>query len=538
MPDTKPRILVADDEQNVRLTLQAILRQEGYDVDVAVNGLEAVTAIRSNYYDLVLTDLKMPEADGLAVLAEVQKRSPNTVTIMMTGYGSLDSALEALQLGAYEYLLKPAEVSEIKLAVRRSLERKRLCEIDTLYSLSRVLTRSLDPACVQDEVCSAVRRVLGVRNAHLIRCGEPRLPQQFPSDLHKLVCDSWVSDRLSEGAILVTDEEPQSALSEWASRAGIRSAVLVPGITDERLACILTADNGSEPFDFHASAQRFLLGVAIQAALAIENFRLVSELRRNNEELRAANRKLREIDKLKSQFLSVATHELRTPITVIHGYNAMLAEDLADRISKQESEALRQSVAACKRLMRLVDSMLDISQIESGRMNMNVAPTDIRELVQNVISFFQPEAAKKGVKLLLELPATLPPAHTDRERIEQVLVNLIGNALKFTPSRGYITVRARSHGADNGWVEISVSDNGVGIAPDIQATLFDEFAFVQRRQHNQEGQGAGLGLAIAKRIVEAHDGTIRVLSALGKGTTVSFTIPRSTRSGATTAISA
>src|SRR5689334_4771350 len=140
MQSVSQHILVVDDDDAIVLTLQAILEAEGYAVEGAVGGAAALDAIRNKHYDLVLTDLKMPAIDGLAVLAEVQKRSPQTVTLMMTGHGSLESALEAVRLGAYEYLSKPTNVEDLKLAVRRSLERKRLSEIDTLYGVSRVLS--------------------------------------------------------------------------------------------------------------------------------------------------------------------------------------------------------------------------------------------------------------------------------------------------------------------------------------------------------------------------------------------------------------
>ena len=137
---------------------------------------------------------------------------------------------------------------------------------------------------------------------------------------------------------------------------GAQSYVFVPGIANGRLICVLCADNGAEPFEFHASAQRFLRALAGQTALALSNAILFAELQRNNQQLAAANAKLRELDKLKSQFLSVATHELRTPLSIILGYNSMLAETLNDRLSEEEKDTLRESVGACKRLIRLVNS--------------------------------------------------------------------------------------------------------------------------------------------------------------------------------------
>src|SRR5512133_267710 len=168
MQISSPRILVVDDEPNVLITLEEILKQEGYNVDACGDGAQALAAIRERHYDLVLTDLKMPNVDGLAVLAEVRKRSPNTVTVMLTGFGSVDSAIEAVHLGAYEYLVKPAEVPELKAAVRRALERKRLSEIDTLYRINRTLTSSPDREAIAAEVCDAVTRVLGVAHARLL----------------------------------------------------------------------------------------------------------------------------------------------------------------------------------------------------------------------------------------------------------------------------------------------------------------------------------------------------------------------------------
>jgi signal transduction histidine kinase len=326
--------------------------------------------------------------------------------------------------------------------------------------------------------------------------------------------------------LIVTDQESDEAATAWAQDHQVRSYALVPGIAANRLACVLCAHNGREPYDFHASAVRFLQGLASQTALALENAALISELKSNNEELAAANRKLQELDKLKSNFLSVATHELRTPLSVILGYNAMLEESLHDRLDESERQTLTESIAACKRLIRMVNSMLDISQIESGKMKMDFVPSDLRRLVNGVAALFHQEAHSRRLHLRVELPARSLRVELDGERIEQVLINLVGNALKFTPAGGSIVIRVRPH-PELRQVEISVQDSGVGIAPEDQARIFDEFAQV-RHAHAHAGSardGSGLGLAIAKRIVEAHHGQLRVTSTPGQGSTFSFTLP-------------
>ena len=521
---SRAKILVIDDEKNVLVTVVAILEQEGYDVDSAPDGQTAIEMIRSRQYDLVMTDLKMPGVDGLGVLEEVRRTSPSTVTLMMTGYGSVDTALEALQRGAYEYLLKPTEVADLKAAVRRSLERKRLSEIDTLYRVSRTVTSSLDPAQIAREVTEAAREVLSVTDAQLIDLtltpAGDSAPPSNDQDLETLVRQPQVWSRLAAGEILTSGNSPL-LLREWTERNGTGSIALVPGTAKNALACVLCVWNAGA-YDFHASIQRFLRGLAGQSALGLSHAAMIAKLQQNNEQLGAANEKLRELDKLKSQFLSVATHELRTPLSVILGYNSMLSEMLHDRLDEQEQQTLRESVSACKRLIRLVNSMLDITQIESGKMRMNFEAGDLRRIVNSVAALFQHEAQAKNVHITTEVPARLPRLIMDSERIEQVLVNLVGNALKFTNGGGSIKIAVRT--SDGGAV-ISVSDTGIGIAPDDLGRIFDEFAQVRRQAAKRQKEGSGLGLAIARRIVEAHRGTLEVQSELGRGSTFSFTLP-------------
>jgi len=516
MDSPKAKILVVDDEPSVLVTVKAILEGDGYGVDALPGGVAALDAIRTRNYDLVLTDLKMPEVDGLAVLAEVRKSSPTTVTVMMTGYGSIDTAMEALQLGAYEYLLKPTEVPQLKLAVRRSLERKRLSEIDTLYRVSQALTSRPEAAAMAGEVADAARSVLNLHDATLVVCRAEAPPNA--TALEKLICENDLKARLAAGEIItLANESP--ALTAWAAREGVVSFALVPGIARGRLICVLAAHNGAQPYEFHVSACRFLRALAEQSALALENVQLIDELRQNNQQLEEANQKLRELDRLKSQFLSVATHELRTPLTVILGYNSMIAESLGERLNDEERETLRESVAACKRLIRLVNSMLDISQIESGRMQLNFAPVDLRQLVNGAVMLFQNDARHRNLHLVAELPTRLPRVKVDGERIQQVLVNLIGNALRFTPPGGRITVRLR-HRPEAQTVELAVVDTGVGMSAEDQARILDESAPARR-----SADGAGLGLAISRRIVQGHDGRLEVESIPERGSTFRVVLP-------------
>ncbi|HWR14470.1 MAG TPA: ATP-binding protein [Terriglobales bacterium] len=535
MLPTEARILVVDDEANILLTLQAILQEDGFHVDTVADGAEAIQAIRSRHYDLVLTDLKMPGVDGLGVLAEVQKCSPNTVTIMMTGYGSVDSALEAVQLGAYDYLLKPMEIAALKQAVRRSLERKRLSEVDRLYRVASRVSASFDRDAIAKEVEEAAQQVLRVRGAKIypFSAGDS---SGVDSSLTEILNDRIVQAILEQGMSL-TDREAPLPLEKWASEQGMRSFAVVPGIGNGRLSCVLVAHNGGQEYEFHASALRYLQALAAQCALALSNATLFSRLQQNNLELEAANRKLRELDRLRTQFLSIASHELRTPLTIVMGYNSMLKESLADRANEDEKELIGESVTACQKLIRMVNSMLDLTQMDAGKMRTEFRATDLIALISAVATLFQAEAANRGIHLGMEVPSKLPKLLVDPDQIEQVVINLVGNALKFTDRGGQIHLALR-YDTEAETVSIAVSDTGAGIAPEDQEVIFDEYAQLEKRAKKSSREGTGLGLAIVKRIVEAHSGAVGVESTVGKGSTFTIVLPARKLAGSASAVPA
>src|SRR2546423_13593939 len=241
MTETRPlpaRILLVDDEPSVLVTVQAILEGDGYTVDACRDGLAALASIRERHYDLVLTDLKMPGVDGLQVLAEVRRQSPETVTVMMTGYGSIDSALEAIQLGAYEYLLKPTEVAELQQVVRRSLERKRFSEVEVLYRVSRTLPGLLDPREIAYRTAEAARQVLGLEHALLLWCERGQRISASHGAAKAMLEDPDLEERLA-AAEIITAENAGPHLRQAAAAAELHDFVLVLGLGQERLVCVL-----------------------------------------------------------------------------------------------------------------------------------------------------------------------------------------------------------------------------------------------------------------------------------------------------------
>jgi two-component system sensor histidine kinase BarA len=252
------------------------------------------------------------------------------------------------------------------------------------------------------------------------------------------------------------------------------------------------------------------------------------ELEAKNKKLEDANTRLKELDRLKSSFLATVSHELRTPLTSIIGYSEMLAEGLAGPLNKEQGDYVRTIMDKGETLLRLITSILDISQIEAGKVRLNFEPLDVTEIILSSISSVKPQAQKKGVILETRLPELRPRASADREKLKQVVVNLLANAVKFTPKDGKVSVflselTYQPELAGQGY-RILVEDSGVGIPQDQFDKIFQSFYQVDSSSTREFG-GAGLGLAIVKSFVEGHGGQVRVASEAGHGSRFTLMLP-------------
>lgn len=244
-------------------------------------------------------------------------------------------------------------------------------------------------------------------------------------------------------------------------------------------------------------------------------------MRKLNASLEESNNKLLAFDKFRSEFLSTASHEMRTPLTIIREFSSLIADGIAGPTTESQQECVSAVLRNCDRLTSLLNDLLDLAKIESGRMQMSRRELDIKSLLTETITDFSPRFQKKCQSPKLTMRDDLPTALGDRDQISQALVNLLGNASKFTNSGGHIELRAHYQGSH---IKIQVIDNGIGIEFDDMATIFD--AFTQgAREEGPGARGTGLGLAITRKLIEAHDGHIGVESVKGKGSTFSFTLP-------------
>jgi signal transduction histidine kinase len=304
----------------------------------------------------------------------------------------------------------------------------------------------------------------------------------------------------------------ESRLREALVGAGVRAIIAVPIIREGRLLGGF-AVNRNTPGEFPAETVELLRTFATQSALAIQNARLFREIADKSRQLEVASRH-------KSEFLANMSHELRTPLNAIIGYSELLEEEAGDVDGGRLVPDLQKIATAAKHQLSLINDILDLSKIEAGRMELEVADFDLPSAIDNALTLVRERATHRGITLGRAIDDRVGVIRADERKVKQVLLNLLSNAIKFTPEGGRIDVRAA---AQAGPVEISVADNGVGIAPEDQEAVFDEFRQVGAADKKVEG--TGLGLALARRFVELHGGRIWVKSQVGQGSAFTFTLP-------------
>jgi signal transduction histidine kinase len=297
-----------------------------------------------------------------------------------------------------------------------------------------------------------------------------------------------------------------------ARARGYRSHVAVPLLRhDEALGAIAVTRRA--PGGFTDDEIALLQTFADQAVIAIENARLLSELQRRTRELEVASQH-------KSEFLANMSHELRTPLNAIIGFSEVLSERMFGELNAKQDEYLKDIHASGQHLLSLINDILDLSKVEAGKMELEVSDFDLPVVVDNALMLVRERAARRGIDLHRTVDERLGQIQGDERKIRQVLLNLLSNAIKFTPDGGRIEVGAK---LVNGSIEVSVSDTGVGIAPEDQEAVFEEFRQVGTADKKVEG--TGLGLTLSRKFVELHGGKIWVKSQLGAGSTFAFTIP-------------
>jgi signal transduction histidine kinase len=304
-----------------------------------------------------------------------------------------------------------------------------------------------------------------------------------------------------------------------AERMGLKGVLWVPMLREGTPIGVIGAVR-AEAGLFSDKQVRLLQTFADQAVIAIENVRLFTALQERNREVERKSQQLAAASQHKSEFLANMSHELRTPLNAIIGFSEVLTERMFGELNEKQDEYLKDIHASGQHLLSLINDILDLSKIEAGRMELEVTDFDLPLAIDHALALVRERAARRSIALHPTVDERLGRVQGDERKIRQVLLNLLSNAIKFTPEGGRIEVRAKPV---NGSVELVVTDTGVGIAPEDQEAIFEEFRQVGTADKKVEG--TGLGLALSRKFIELHGGHIRVQSQIGDGSTFAFTVP-------------
>ena len=360
----KPKVLIIDDEESMRDSCSLILTKDGLDAETAENGVTGLEKVQKIKPDLVLIDLKMPGISGFEVLEKIREIDPNIIPVVITGYATVESAVEAMKKGAYDFLPKPFTPGELRIIIKRGLERRKLI-------------------------------------------------------------------------------------------------------------------------------------------LEAESLRREKKLMEEN-------------------FITMVTHQLRSPISAIVQYFEVILRGMVGKVEPKQEEMLTKAKGRLEGLLELINDWLDVARMNGGNIVKNLKPLPLSKVLKDIIEFMLPNAQEEGVYVELSAIAGSDMVLGDKDSLAQVFSNLVTNAIKYNKPRGSVTVSVREEG---GYVVAEVKDTGIGIPKKHLPFLFDQFYRVSPSEGKKE-KGTGLGLTIAKKIIDAHKGMIEVTSEEGKGSVFSVFLPK------------
>lgn len=530
------KILAVDDSPYILELINASLTPE-YEVITAGNGAEAIDLAKNNDPDLILMDIIMPVMDGFDATRAI-KNDPSTRNIpvlILTATKGDEQVVKGLDAGADDFLEKSFTVDVLKARVRAHLRVKALLDNieqnrkdqEMIADIMKDTTSSLD---IYKVLHTITKKTAGYLD--LFRCSVVRIEKE--KDYGVVIASSDDPDigglciRLDRypeiqtamktfDVLVIDDITSDPLMAEAIVPQSLRSIMLIPLIYKDELIGTMYLKGDSSKKGFSKRETDLAGMIASSAVNAIKNAFLYEELKKNKDEIEESNRKLMELDKFRADFLAMAAHELRSPLSVVNGYIEMLIEGAAGPLSPKTMNFLTTALEGGNRLAGTVESILDITAIESGRLSLNIEEGDIIRNINKVLNFMNKQAEEKNINLCGPSDSESAKALFDAEKIDRVLINLLSNAIKFTPPCGNITITV--NGTDNE-VIITISDTGCGIPQEELSQIFDDFYKGRSRE-----KGTGLGLSICKKLVEMHGGRIWVDSSTGEGSSFHFTLP-------------
>ncbi len=489
--EEKTRVLVVDDEKGIREGCRRILSIEGCVVDAASNGQEGLELVKSNRYDLMLVDLMMPVMGGLEMMEQVRQQDPEIVMIVITGFATIETAVEAMKHGAYDYVPKPFGPDQLMAVVNRGLEKRRLQRQAQRLMEERdekLLEIAKEESKIHTIVNSMADGVLVINREHQLVLWNPAALKMLNLD-GTVESGRDVGDILGqEGLITIIDKVFRPDSSRYTS---ISEEIVLPGKAPKTLMVNVSVVLDKDGHD---------LGV-------VATLRDITQLK--------------EIDQIKSQFVNMVAHEVRAPLAAIEGYLNAYLTGAAGTDPVVNKQMLERAKTRAHSLLDLVNDLLQFIKLDAKGIVRKKAPIDISGILINTVELLRVQGEAKELGFEVDVPEKLPLIEADQVEIEQLFTNLVSNAIKYNVKRGKVMISAQKNGH---FLNVKVADTGIGIGAEHLPHIFDEFYRVSGPQ-TRYTTGTGLGLSIVKKIVESHFGRIEVESEVEKGTTFTVKFP-------------
>ena len=483
-------ILVVDDEMGIREACKRALVGEGYAVDLAEDGNIGLQKVKEGSYDLILMDLMMPGIGGLDLIKKTNDIDPEIIIVVITGYATIETAVEATKRGAYDYLPKPFTPEALSALVMRGLEKRELrLEAQKLHHERE--QRLLELAGEK----SRIRTIIGCMADGVLVTNLER----------QLVL--WNASAVKMLKLAGTDD------SGHPLERYIKNASLIESVENILASKEATVSMVSQ--ELHIDDPKSVLMAAL-APVRDERGELLGAV----TVLRDIT-KLKEIEKIKSQFVSMVAHELRAPLAAIEGWLDIVLSGEAGGDEKIERQWLQRAKERSKSLLAMVSDLLEINKIEAGKVAQKMEPVQMAQVIRQIVDFLKPEADRKKISFQMNLRDELPAVPADLQDMEKLFTNLVSNAIKYNVDHGSITIESS---VDENYVGFHIKDTGIGIAKEDLPRIFDDFFRVENKETSQIS-GTGLGLTIAKKIADSHFGHIEVTSQPNQGSTFSVYLP-------------
>lgn len=493
MPD-QVKILVIDDEQIMRDGCARILSKNGCSVLTAENGSVGLAKLQESpkEIDIILLDLMMPGMSGMEVLEKIQALDDTLLIIIITGYATVASAVEAMKKGAYDFIAKPFTPDQLRIVVKRALERRMLQKEAEFLRSER--ERSLRDVATEK---SRVKTIINCMGDGILVCDRDSC----------IVLANPAASRMLEipESRLLGNYVSQSNLHSELSRT-IEDSLKTEDSAYTSISQELSIGDSRETFlRAHTAPVRNDLGEIMGSVTVLQD---ISHLK--------------ELDKMKSEFIAMVAHELRAPIATVEQQLTVIIGGMAGELNEKQQQMITRAKERTRSVLTLIKDLLDFSKIEAGKMVQYKVPLSLAEVIPRVVEAMKADAEGKNIRIEILHPLSSSIIQADQNSMEGILNNLISNAIKYTPDGGRVTI---SLDDDDSFVKVSVTDTGIGIKGEDIPRIFDKFYRVKSSDTRQI-VGTGLGLSIVKSIVDAHMGTISVESTEGKGTTFSVLLPK------------